>query len=756
MLTIANPESQPAARRRATGRSSNIGESVKNKNTRDRFDHIGMLGGALLCCALPGAAWAQLAVPAAAQAPAAAESLEPVVVSATRTALPAFEVPASISVIEGDALRDSQLGVNLSESAAAVPGLVARDRQNYAQDEQVQIRGFGARASFGLRGIRVYVDGIPATLPDGQGWVSNLDLGSVDRIEILRGPYSALYGNSSGGVIQVFTQAGAGSPVVTPGFAAGSNGEVRESTRLRGANGSVGYDVDLTHFQTDGYRDHSAAVRNFANLRLDVPTDPQGRITLVVNSVASPTAQDPLGLTRAQFTTAPRTVDPAAIKFNTRKTFDQTQVGIGYDRQLDMDDTLSLHLYSGDRNAEQYQAITVAAQTPSSPGAVIDLGRSYSGGDLHWTRQMGPASAPLTFTAGLAYDALDEVRLGHLNYSGSSAHPSALGVTGTLRRNQTNTVRDLDEYAQVLWQFLPAWSATAGLRHSRVDFGSTDLPAGTSTTTVFSSAVYSASLPVLGLAYQVNDDLRLYANTGKGFETPTLNELAYRPGGLRGLNFNLQPDHSRNYEVGAKARVAGVGEIDAAVFLIDTTDEIVTQTNSGGHAVYQNAGATRRNGVELGWQHDFGRDWRGQLAYTFLNASYRDAYLTCLTTPCPAPNRTVAAGSRIPGIARSNLYAALGWRPPTGLQAGVEAHAASAVYVDDINSQAAPGYAIAGARVGYRYVLGHWDLSAFARIDNLLDRKYAGSVIVDETSLRFFEPAPGRTGLFGSSGAYSF
>jgi iron complex outermembrane receptor protein len=704
----------------------------------------------------PGVAWSQSAAPALGPRPTDTVSLEPVVVSATHTALPAFAVPASVSVVDGDALREAQLGVNLSEGVGAIPGLVARDRQNYAQDEQVQIRGFGARASFGLRGIRVYVDGIPSTLPDGQGWVSNLDLGSVDRVEVLRGPYSALYGNSSGGVIQAFTRPGTGAPVVTPGFAAGSNGEVRESTRLTGANGAVGYDVDLTHFQTDGFRDHSAAVRNFANVRLDFPTDPQGRMMLVLNSVTSPTAQDPLGLTRAQFIGAPRTVDPAALKYNTRKTFDQTQVGIGYERELGPDDTLSVHLYNGDRNAEQYQAITVAAQTPGSPGAVIDLGRSYSGGDLHWSRQSGPASAPLTFTAGLAYDALDELRLGHLNYSGPSAHPTALGVTGALRRNQSNTVRDLDEYAQLLWQFLPAWSATAGLRHSRVDFGSTDMPAGAAKTTVYSSAVYSASLPVLGVAYEPDRAVHLYANIGKGFETPTLNELAYRPNGLRGLNFGLQPDHSRNTEAGVKARFEGVGEIDAAAFLIDTSDEIVTQTNSGGHAVYQNAGATRRDGVELGWQRDFARDGRAQLAYTLLDATYREAYVTCLTTPCAAPNRTVAAGSRIPGIARSNLYAALGWHPPAGWQAGIDARAASAVYADDINSQAAPGYAIAGVRAGYRAVFGRWDLNAFARIDNLLDRKYAGSVIVDETSLRFFEPAPGRTGLFGASGAYRF
>jgi len=634
---------------------------------------------------------------------------------------------------------------------------VARDRQNYAQDEQVQIRGFGARSSFGLRGVRVYVDGIPSTLPDGQGWVSNIDLGSADRIEVLRGPYSALYGNSSGGVIEVFTRPGNGAPQLTPGFAAGSNGQVRESTRLTGATGGVGYDLDLSHFQTDGYRDHSAATRNFANARFDLDPDDASHLMLVINSVASPTAQDPLGLTRAQFASAPRTVDPAALTYNTRKTFDQTQVGASYDRRLDADTALGLRFYSGDRNAEQFQAITVAAQTPTSPGAVIDLGRSYSGGDVHGTRRFGPAGAPLSLTLGLAFDTLDELRTGHLNYTGAATSPTALGVSGALRRNQVNGVHDFDQYVQALWQFLPDWNLTAGARHSKVRFASDDLPvAGVSTTVNYSAADYNATLPVAGIEYAASNTLRFYVNAGKGFETPTLNEMAYRPGGQRGLNFALQPDHSRNYELGAKSRSERVGQLEAALFVIDTSNEIVTQTNSGGHAVYQNAGGTQRKGLELSWSRSFARAWQVQLAYTYLDAAYRDAYLTCLTTPCAAPNKLVGVGNRIPGVARSSGYAQLGWRGASGWEADLEGRASAQVYADDINSQAAPGYAIASVHAGYRLALAHGELNAFVRVDNLFDRRYAGSVIVDETNLRFFEAAPGRTALAGASGTFTF
>jgi iron complex outermembrane receptor protein len=140
--------------------------------------------------------------------------LAPVVVTATRTAESPFELPASIDRIGVDTIRDARPQVNISESLGGVAGLLARDRQNYAQDVQISVRGFGARSTFGIRGVRLYVDGIPATLPDGQGQISNVDLGSADSIEVLRGPFSALYGNSSGGVIQVFTEEGSGPPTV--------------------------------------------------------------------------------------------------------------------------------------------------------------------------------------------------------------------------------------------------------------------------------------------------------------------------------------------------------------------------------------------------------------------------------------------------------------------------------------------------------------------------------------------------------------
>jgi iron complex outermembrane receptor protein len=250
--------------------------------------------------------------------------------------------------------------------------------------------------------------------------------------------------------------------------------------------------------------------------------------------------------------------------------------------------------------------------------------------------------------------------------------------------------------------------------------------------------------------------VHVYATAGRGFETPTLNELAYRPNGQTGLNLELDPARSANYEVGVKTRSAEWGLFNVALFQTDTRDEIVTQTNVGGRSTFQNAGSSRRRGVEAAWTHEFGHDLRAQLAYTWLDARYREAIPTCTGTPCTTPNATIPAGNRIPGIARQWAYAAFGWAPPQGWRAGIEARGVGGVFVNDANSDAAERYVTANVNVGYVTRLGAWDLAGFGRIDNLFDKNYAGSVIVNEGNARYFEPAPGRTWTVGLTGSLRF
>jgi iron complex outermembrane receptor protein len=325
-------------------------------------------------------------------------------------------------------------------------------------------------------------------------------------------------------------------------------------------------------------------------------------------------------------------------------------------------------------------------------------------------------------------------------------------VQGRQRRNERNEVRNLDPYVQGSWRFADAWTLEAGLRRSNVRFSSHDLYIGGPNRDDSGSARYGRTLPVASLRYQATPDLALYASAGRGFETPTLNELSYRADGIGGLNFGLRPSVNTSVEVGAKARLAG-GLLTAALFQTRTRDEIVTNTNLGGRATFQNAGRTRRDGFELAWQHETADHWRTQLAYTWLDARYRDAF--CSPAPCGTAS-TVAAGNRIPGIAEHALYASFGWVPPEGWRAGAELRALGHIEANDRNTAGAPGYAVAALYAGYVKRWAQWDFNAFLRVDNLFDRRYVGSLIVNEGNARYFEPAPGRSWTLGMGAAYRF
>ncbi len=358
---------------------------------------------------------------------------------------------------------------------------------------------------------------------------------------------------------------------------------------------------------------------------------------------------------------------------------------------------------------------------------------------------------PFGLVAGLAYDALSEKRRGYQNFEGTT-----LGVKGALRRDERNDVDNFDQYLQASLQMTPRWSANAGVRHSRVSFESDDRYIVGTNPDDSGSVSYSATLPVLGVMFAASDSVHLYATAGRGFETPTLNELAYRPSGQTGLNLALQAARSKSLEIGAKFRFAPGGEATVAAFETRTSDEIVTQTNVGGRSTFQNAGATRRRGIELSAAAELGNDLRLQGAYTWLDARYRDPFQTCAGVPCTTPTLTIPADNRIPGIASNSFYASLAWTPPLGWRGGLEARALSKVWVNDANTDAAAGYATFSGYLGYLARIGAFELSGFGRIDNLFDRAYVGSVIVGEGNGRFFEPAPGRTWTVGGSVAVRF
>jgi iron complex outermembrane receptor protein len=428
-----------------------------------------------------------------------------------------------------------------------------------------------------------------------------------------------------------------------------------------------------------------------------------------------------------------------------------------WERALDGTMSLRVMVYGGHRNTEQFQAITLGAQTsPLAPGGVIALGSDYSGTDE--SAAPGPArvGAPFTLVAGIAADKLDQRRFGYQNFTGSGTDV-VQGVIGALRRDENDIAIDIDPYVQAAWQLTPDWSLSAGARRSSVRISSTDHYIVPGNGDDSGGRRYDRTLPVVGLLYALTEQVHLYANAGRGVETPTLNELAYRPDGSTGLNFDLQPATSTNLEAGVKTRLAGLGELTAAVFDTRTQNEIVTYNNIGGRSTYQNVGATRRRGIEMGWSQTWFDSLRAQVAWSTLDATYRNSFESCNLSPCPlASQQLVQAGNRMPGVARDSLYGSLAWAPQQGWRGGVDVRALSKVYVNDINSDAAARYVVASANAGYSAIFGAWKLNGFVRSDNLFNRRYVGSVIVNEGNNRYFEPAPGRTWLGGVGATYTF
>ncbi len=644
-----------------------------------------------------------------------------IVVSASRGEQSRFDAPAAIDSVTVDPATLARPLVNLSELVSTVPGLLARDRQNYAQDLQLSVRGFGTRATFGVRGVRILVDGIPATMPDGQGQAATASLSSASRIEVLRGPLAQLYGNAAGGVVQVFSRDPVGPPNVLGSVGLGSYDQRQTSVVLSGGSKELSGLVDLSHFQTGGYRDHSAAERKQANAKLVARPSEATTITGIVNVFNTPLAQDPLGLSRSAFQANPRQAFAGAFTFDTRKSIAQQQLGLTVEHKLSPADTLQARAYYGTRQVFQ----TLALQA----NGVVDLDRGYGGLGLAWQRKARLLGEPLNWIVGAELDRQRERRKGFDNN---------FGTPGALRRDENGLAANSDLYAQASWLLHPQWTLTAGARASRVRLAVDDyfLSNGNDS----GSVRYHQNSPVLGATWHASESLNVYANIGQGFETPTLAEAAYSSTApASGPNFGLRASSSRQAELGFKYR-RGVHTLDAAVFAARSSNEIVPLVTANGRSVFQNVDDVQRRGVEAAWQARFGQ-LAGRVAYTLVDARFQQAFNSA--------NGAVASGNRLPGVPLHALAGELSLRHHQRMESALEMRIESKTWVNDLNSEAAPGFAVFNLRSSVEWKAGAARMMLFGRIDNLLDKKYAGSVIVNDGNGRFYEPAPGRALFVG-------
>ncbi len=674
--------------------------------------------------------------------------MDEVTVQSGRLAQKQWDAPSSVRVIDGEAIRNAGAQVNLSEALAQAPGVVALNRNNYAQHVQISIRGFGSRSAFGLRGIRLITDGIPATTPDGQGQASTVSLTSAERIEVLTGPLAQLYGNSAGGVIQTWTREAGEQPQLDVSATFGSYGLRRHDVQFSGRTGNVGIVADYSTFEMAGYRKNSAAERKQFNGVLITQLQDDTKLKLVANMFDMPLAQDPLGLKLSELQPDPRRAGNNAELDRTRKSVQQNQLGAVLDHRFSDSLQMQWRLYTGTRTNLQYQARTAVAGA-----AWVGLERDFHGlGAQLKGKAQDLARGPVDWVLGFDLDQSAERRQGGDAVNGEKS--------GDLKRNELNKASNNDAYGQVNWHWTDAqghtpYTFTAGVRHSQIQLENRDdLPLVDGNGT--GSVRYSATSPVLGATWHALDTLNVYANWGKGFETPTLAEAAYtvESNAIKGIfNTNLLASRSQHSEVGLKWTLAPTTRLDASVFRIATENEIVTLKSAGGKTAYKNATRTVREGSELSLQHAWSAQWRSQLSMAWLRAVY-DADFTSGTTPVPS-------GKRMPGIPDQQLFASMQWADqgfaskanprPLGWSASADWVARSAFWANDLNDADArvAGGGQLNLRVRHRSVWGPVRAELWAGVDNVTDNAMGGSVIVNQAAKQYFEPGLPRNWMTG-------
>ena len=684
--------------------------------------------------------------------------LDDVVVSSSRSEQRSFDAPGSIQSVGKEVIQSAGPQVNLSEALASVPGVTILNRQNYAQDLQVSIRGFGARTKFGVRGVRLIIDGIPATIPDGQGQSSSISLTSTDRIEVLRGPIAQLYGNSAGGVIQAFTREAPEQPELQIQGYLGSYGANRTDWQYAQKVGQFGFVADYSTFKTDGFRLNSQTERNQFNGKLTYQHDDKTKVNLIANIFDMPYAYDPKGLNwsdaqiRPDYSTNVASTTVQNRRY--RKMIKQEQLGLVGEHQINSDSKVKVYGYVGHRENTHINA----------GAAFVGLDRDYYGFGAEFQTRAKLFDKPAAFVVGSNYDKTTEINnRGSITATGEIDNPY-------LYRKEDRLAQNMDFYGQSTIQAFDKISLTGGFRSTEVKLSSFDML----TNTDYGSTRYKSINPVLGATYYAQDNLNLYFNWGKGFETPTLTEVSYindasPPTAISGgFNKNLIASKSSHYETGLKWLPSSQSRVDLSIFYIKTHNEIVPDYVDGINASYKNiAGGTTRKGVEFSAQSFLNKFLKSNLSATYLDASFDQSFNALNST-----TSSVNSGYKIPGTSPAQLYAQLvfsntefrrnKYKQVLGSTITAEVFSSGKIYVLDNNNYLAsgramyaPGYSTYNIKLAHRWDVENLTFSAAAHINNLTDKKYIGSVIVGDSSAPY-EPAPGRNWMVGLNATARF
>jgi len=651
-------------------------------------------------------------------------SIEEVTVISSRVERSAKDVPAAISVV---GKKDIQLGrqqLGLDESLNRVPGVFAQNRYNFAQDLRLSIRGFGARANFGIRGLKIYADGIPATTADGQSGVDDIDLGSLQRIEITRGPSSALYGASSGGVINLFSEDGPDVPYIESGITIGEDQQRKLQIKTGGQSGRLNYMVSVSDLSYDGYRDHAKVESTQLNSKFRYDIDDSSELTVIFNLVDSPTAEDAGGITSAQVDADPTQAQPRNLSSNAGEELDQQKIGLIYKKALSADVEMVVRNYYVWRDFSAFLPIGTHIPFVADDG-VVEFDRFFYGGGIQFSFNTELFGRPNQVTTGFDVDIQEDDRQRYLNNAGRQ---------GALTFDQIEEAKSYGVFVRNELSLTDEVALIVGLRFDQVELSVDDkylLNADQS-----SDIDFDEFSPMLGVVWDLSPQVSVYANYATSFETPTFTELASPARNLDvslgGFN-NVSAQEAESYEVGFKGRfLAGRLYLDAAVFTMQVDDEITSVANIGNRAFFENAD-TDRNGLEVTAIVQASDNLKFSFAYTYSDFEF-DSFAT---------NPTIA-GNNLPGLPEHQLFAEVSYTHPSGFYVVGDVLFVDELYVNNANSTTNDESTVANLRAGYEAVRGRWKFAPFVGINNLFDEEYNSNVRINGFGGRLFEPAPER------------
>ena len=650
---------------------------------------------------------------ASAQEPVPDESvLDEIVVTATRREATVRDVARSISLVNKDRIQLSTQQLGLDEALAGVPGLYMQNRYNFAQDLRISLRGFGARSSFGIRGIKVIVDGIPETLPDGQAGVDSIDLGSAQSIEVLRGPSSSLYGNAAGGVIAITSELGSTEPYVEGRVAGGDYDYSQVQLKSAGEVGRSDYLFNVSRTEIDGYRDHSKARGSVINTKLGLPIGETDKLIFALNLTDQPEAQDPGGIDAAQAASDPSSARDRNVQFDAGESLEQQRFGVVYQRNRDAGN-LTLRNY--------YAWREFANKLPFVGGGSVDLDRFFYGVGAQYSFGRLPDS--LALTVGIDYDRQDDDRRRFDNND---------GTLGPVVFDQNEQVDSTGLFNQGEYRFTERWKLLAGLRYDEISYDITDnfLADGDDSGTLDFDQVS----PSIALNYLMDEGV-LFASYSSSFETPTTTELA-NPDGTGGFNPLLDPQTADNFEIGYK-RSAGSLYYELAWFTISLEDELVPFELPAfpGRTFYANAGSSTRDGIEAAFAWEAGNGLRVDASYTWSDFSFDDFV---------DDNGSDFSGNQLPGIPEHFAYLGLTYAGESGFSGTLEALYSGDLYANNGNTVNVSSYTVANLRLAYEFRPGRWIVRPYVGINNLLDERYNSNIRINAFGGRYFEPAPER------------